>query len=85
MINKYMKKLTYLYNLGAPRKSFKAYIPRGGQASDNVNIWKTAINLEIKQTNKRLLSDKQLSKSPCTFLHERKRSPSFIKQGVSKS
>lgn len=32
------------------------YIPCGGQACDNVNIWKAAINLEILK--KRLLSDK---------------------------
>ena len=77
MIDKF-KRLIYLYTLNGPRRSFRAYIPCGGQASDNVNIWKAAINLEIKK-KKRLLSDKELSQSPCTLLQERKRSTSFMK------
>ena len=39
----------YLYTLDGPKRSFRAYIPCGGQASDNVNIWKIAINLKIKK------------------------------------
>ena len=46
MIGKF-KRLIYLCILNGPRRSFRAYIPCGGQASDNVNIWKAAINLEI--------------------------------------
>lgn len=43
----------YLYTLDGPRRSFRAYIPCEGQASDNVNIWKADINLEIKKKKKK--------------------------------
>lgn len=38
-----------------------------------LSIWK------LKKKKKRLLSDKELSQSPCTLLQERKRSTSFMK------